>query len=130
MWEKTDTLSLILGILITILGLVPLLNQMGVIAFALPGILNNEILIWVAALAGLYTGYIGFTEEDSVMKWPTRIVGGLVFILGLVSILGSFDLIAFAGQQGFQILLNSLYVLMGLLLLWSLFTYRSDLFGI
>ena len=91
-WETEDTIDIILSVVITALGLIPLLNNYNIISFALPAIFSNTILVYAITLIAIYLIITGFRYySDSVMKWPTLLVGGIVFLLGLANILGKFS---------------------------------------
>ncbi|MBT3408556.1 hypothetical protein HOK68_00235 [Candidatus Woesearchaeota archaeon] len=124
-WETEDTIDIILSVVITALGLIPLLNNYNIISFALPAIFSNTILVYAITLIAIYLIITGFRYySDSVMKWPTLLVGGIVFLLGLANILGKFDVLNFAGEANFAIFMNIIYTLVGIFLLLTAFTYK------
>ena len=124
-WETEDTIDIILSVVITALGLIPLLNNYNIISFALPAIFSNTILVYAITLIAIYLIITGFRYySDSVMKWPTLLVGGIVFLLGLANILGKFDVLNFAGEANFAIFMNIIYTLVWIFLLLAAFTYK------
>ena len=122
-WETEDTIDILFGLVITALGLIPILNQYNVISFALPELFSNTILIYVITLIAIYLTITGYRESRaySKMAWPSIVVGGIVFLLGLTNILGKFDILSFAGEANFSILVNVIYTLVGIVLIFTAF---------
>jgi len=88
-WEGgRSLLSLILGIIVLALGLIPFLNAMGVIGFGLPGFLTNTVAqsgIYIIAGVGFYLLIDGFMEEGPV-QLVSIIVALAIVALGIVNI--------------------------------------------
>ncbi|MBW2999135.1 hypothetical protein KY339_00555 [Candidatus Woesearchaeota archaeon] len=98
-WETARSLpSLIIGLILLALGLIPLLNNWGVIAFVLPAFLSNviaAIALWIIAGGGLYLVIDTFLEWGNPMAWLSFIVGIVVLAVGLIPLLNSFGVIGF-----------------------------------
>ena len=96
--EPTSIFSLILGVLLTALGIIPILSSFGVIGFGLPGFLNGfvaAIVVYIAAAAGVWLLVDGFLEDDSWQK-ITLLIGALILILAIIPILNQFGIIGFS----------------------------------
>ena len=100
MWEHGKSwFILIVGLLLTTFGLVPLLNQWNVIAFDIPFIesLMGTALAYILALAGLFLIVDGVMEGGFTHPWGmiSVTVGFLVLLLGVIPLLNTFGVISF-----------------------------------
>lgn len=96
--EPKNLFSLFLGLLLLILGTVPLLVQFNVLKFALPGFLTGllaTIGLYVIAGAGLVILVDGFME-DHAHKTVTLVAGFIFLALGIVAILGQRGVLPFS----------------------------------
>ena len=95
--EPKNWAALLIGLAVLALGLIPLLNQWGVIGFNLPGFLTSligTIGLWIIAGIGLYLLITSFLEDD-MMRIVSIIVAGIVLLLGLIPLLHQFNVIGF-----------------------------------
>lgn len=90
-------ISLVLGIILLVLGGVPLLNQFTALSLSL-GPLDSfvaQILLYVCALGGLWLLFDAFWgKEHGFMMWAGIIVGLVVLAVGLIPLLNQFGVIA------------------------------------
>jgi len=111
--------SVIIGILIIVLGLIPFLNKFNVIGFNLPTFLQNAIGafgIYIIAAVGIYLLIDGFMEDDTI-KAITLIVAALLVIAGVMSALFQFGVIGFAIPFLTYTVFNVIFVIEGILLI-------------
>jgi hypothetical protein len=111
--------SVIIGILIIVLGLIPFLNKFNVIGFNLPTFLQNAIGafgIYIVAAVGIYLLIDGFMEDDTI-KAITLIVAALLVIAGVMSALFQFGVIGFAIPFLTYTVFNVIFVIEGILLI-------------
>jgi len=97
-WEGHKSLmSLILGIVIGGIGLIPILNKLNMITWTLPDI-PETILLVLLIIGGVYLVIDGFLEVamTPAMGW-TSILGGIVVaVMSILKILGKYvTLLAF-----------------------------------
>ena len=93
---KKTWISIILGFLVLLSGLVPLLNTFGVISVKLPEFISTVFLALVG-VGGIYLvidAIIGFIEMIGGLAWVGLIVGVLLSFMGIVPLLMRFNLIA------------------------------------
>lgn len=111
----------ILGLVFLALGIIPLLNEFGIISFNLPTI--PKIIFWVLALLGAVVLIIdGFKEEREFGAAKT--VGIISIVLALVLVvfgLGSFGVLPFAIPEFGMIVINILFVVAGIFLILGAF---------
>ncbi len=94
-----DTLSFFIGLFVTAVGLIPLLNSWGLIGFNIPLIsnLSAKVLIWAVAIFGAYVLIDGLIEPPMhSLHWILIIAGGVMMITGLLPILNSMGVISFS----------------------------------
>jgi len=94
-----DTVSFFIGLVLLILGLIPLLHYFKVLGFALPEFLSGlvgSIFIWIIAVAGAYIVIDGFIEPPlHSLHWILILIGLVFLIIGLIPILNNFNIIPF-----------------------------------
>ncbi|MEK6874179.1 MAG: hypothetical protein AABX52_00325 [Nanoarchaeota archaeon] len=99
MWEGAQSwVSLCLGILLFILGGVPLLVSLNLIGFNLPDILLSmtpQILLYIAAAGGVYLIVDVFGEWGEWYGYASLALGMVVILAGLIPLLHYFNIIAF-----------------------------------
>ena len=91
-----DTISFVTGLLLVAFGILPLLTKWGFIKFTVPfiGNLAIEVLIWIAAIGGMYVILDGFIEPPAhSLHWILILVGLILLVVGLVPILHNFGII-------------------------------------
>lgn len=112
-------ISAILGVIFLVLGVIPLLNQYGVIGFALPTV--GGMILWVlAVIGGLFLLFDGFQEEQEMRKAlavPSFIIALVLLAVGLVPLLSSFGVIGFALPGFIYSIFDFLFAAAGLFLL-------------
>ncbi len=118
-------LSMISGLVFLALGLIPLLNKFGVIGFSLP-LLPVGIFLWILATAGgiiLLWDAIGenmaIMGMQQQMRVATLVVGLAMLAIGIIPILNSFGVIGFSIPPVADMIKNSLFVVVGALLLYG-----------
>ena len=87
--EPTSIISLIGGLVLVPLGLIPLLSKWGIIGWGLPGFLTGllqGILLYVIAAGGAWLLIDGFLEDD-MWRVITLGIAILVLILAIIPIL-------------------------------------------
>jgi hypothetical protein len=94
-----DNISLVVGLVLFIVGLLPLLKQFNILPFGLPGFLSGligSIFFWIIAIAGIYIIVDGLIEPAGHMIHTVLLIAGFVFVLvGLIPILAQFGVIGF-----------------------------------
>jgi uncharacterized membrane protein len=122
--EPKGWMSLILGVVLLALGIIPLLNQFGVIQFGLPGILTTlipSILAYIFAIAGLVLAVDAFMEDDT-LRIVSLIVGVLILAAGVISILNAFQVIGFTVPLlDNPVVYNIIFVVEGIFLIIAAF---------
>lgn len=116
--EPIGWISLILGVILIALGLIPLLNTWGIIGFALPGGILGLILgiaPWIIAIVGVFLLVEGFLEDDA-MRMITIIVALTIIGAGLIPILHSFGILGFTIPFLTPMILKIIFVVEGLFL--------------
>lgn len=123
-WDDPRHLfSLIIGLLLLPLGLIPLLSQWGVIGFALPAFMAGivgKIALYVIAAIGLWLFIAGWMEDDG-MRMITLISSIAFIALGVVALLGQFGMIGLSIPFLSLTLYNIIFVIEGLLLVIAFF---------
>jgi len=109
--------SMILGALLTALGLVPLLNQYGVLGWSLPAIPELALTV-IFILCGIFLIWDATHEIYSArIFWILSMAFGIpILILGILPILNSFGIIGFVLPLGGNMLMHILTTLAGLVL--------------
>ncbi len=117
-------ISLILGLALLVLGVLPILEKLGIlganpIAFVTDTLTIN-ILQYIVAAAGLVLIIDAFMEMDSLRIW-TLIVGLVVLALGLIPVLSSFGVIGFTIPFLTALIYQIIFILEGILLVIAAF---------
>ncbi|HIH37974.1 hypothetical protein J4460_07285 [Candidatus Woesearchaeota archaeon] len=116
--------SALLGVILLILGIIPLLNKFGVIKFGLPGFLSgiiSSIIVYILAITGLLLVIDGFMEDDA-LRVITLVIGLLIFLAGLLEILKKLNVIGFSIPFiGNELFINIIFILEGILLIIAAF---------
>ena len=93
MWESpVSPTSFAVGILLLILGGIPLLNQWGVIPLGLPGFLTSliaTIAVYILAAAGIFLLVDAWGEWGEHIGTVSLVVGLVVIAVGIVHVLGA-----------------------------------------
>lgn len=99
LWEGGRSIaSLLVGILLIVLGAIPLLHSWGALPFGLPGFLGSfiaTIATYLIAAGGFYLLIDGFLQWGNPFAWVTFSVALIVIALGLIPILYSFGALPF-----------------------------------
>lgn len=93
-----DTISFVIGLILTAFGIIPVLFTLGMISFNLPAFLGlpGNILIWLIAAGGAYVVIDGFVEPPHhALHWFLIIAGLVLLAVGLIPILHTFNVIGF-----------------------------------
>jgi hypothetical protein len=112
--------SLLVGLILLVLGVVPILAQFKVLSFGLPAFLTGiipKIALFVIAFGALYMIIDAFLEGvDEPNGIFTLIVGALIFIVGIVNVLNQFGVIGFKIPFLTPLVYNIIFVVEGLFL--------------
>jgi|GEM_PF-2104378 len=94
-----DTISFFIGLILLLLGLIPLLSYFKVISFTLPEFLLGivgSIFIWIIAVAGAYIVIDGFIVPPlHSLHWILILLGFVFLVIGLIPILHKFNVMPF-----------------------------------
>ena len=94
MWESpVSPASLTVGLLLLLLGGIPLLSGLGVIPFALPAFLSNlvtTLAVYILAAAGIFLLVDAWGEWGEHIGTISLVVGLVVIAVGIVHVLGVF----------------------------------------
>ena len=96
--EPKGQISILVGLVIVALGLLPLLNTWGMVSFTLPKIVLDVLptiaLFTIPALAIFL--FIDAIDEDDTIKGLTIILGLVFLALGVIQLLNRFGVIGWA----------------------------------
>ena len=123
--EPKGRISILVGILVTALGLVPLLNAWGVIGFNWPEVVLNIIpgvAIWALPALALFL-FADAVDEDDTIRVVTVILGLVFLVFGAVQILNKFGVIGF-GVNLSDVVYQIAFVVEGLFL--TIATFAMD----
>ncbi len=116
-------ISLIIGILVLVLGALPILNQFKILPFGLPGFLVSAIgmiSIYLLAAIGIYLLIVGFMEDDTI-RVITILIAFIVIAIGIIQILAMFKIIGFSIPFLTPLMYNILFVIEGIFLIIAAF---------
>ncbi len=116
--------SLVIGTVLGILGLIPLLQQLGISSLALPQAIAAflpQAVAYLIALGGVYLLIDAWDEWGEWYFWLTAIVGVLALGLGAVLVLQSFGILGFSLPMLSLTVYHVIFVLESLLLIWGAF---------
>ncbi len=121
-WEGLkSTFSLLLGLVIFVIGIVPLMNKINMTTWVIPDI-PEIVMLSLLTLGGVYLVIDGFMEVPMIpsMGWMSILTGIVVSILGVSKLLGK--------TAGFLILvqgigINILFTIVGFLLVIGAFMF-------
>ena len=127
-WEGGKSfVGLVVGLLLTALGIIPLLQQYKIISFGLPTFLNGllgSVIMYVLAATGLYLIVQGFMEGfDSTIGKVTVVAGLVILVLGVIPLLSSFGVIAFSIPFLTLTIFRVIFVIEGILLVIGAFNF-------
>jgi hypothetical protein len=114
-------ISLILGIIVATLGIIPLLKQLGVIDFNLPYIPTGIVLEILIVIGGVYLIIDGFQEFNDFLQWASIIVGILIIILGAVPLMNNLGIVTFELSFVPTIIYLIIEIIVGVLLIIGAF---------
>ena len=120
-WEGHKSLiSLVLGFVVGGLGLIPILNNLGVVGISLPN-LPETVLLILLVIGGAYLVINGFMEVAMVpsIGWISIFGGASVAIIGILKLLGKAAFAAFLVGT----FLNVVFILIGVLLIIGAFMF-------
>ena len=96
MLEAKDIISMVVGLIITALGVLPLLNKLGMgpSFFDLHQFLPLAVVSWILAVAALYLVYDSVIEitNSNAVGWASIVVAFLVLAFGVLQILEGFGI--------------------------------------
>jgi len=85
-------IGLLLGVVLLVIGIIALLNSIGLLPFSIPFSIN--ILSWILAAGGLYL-IIESVTEFGARRALALLVAGVILILTLIPILNQFGILSF-----------------------------------
>ena len=122
-WDAPRSLpTLILGLFVLAMGLLPLLNQFGVITFNLPYTPAGIVLASILVLGGGWLMIAGFMEDDFI-KAVSITLGIIVLVLGVLPILAQIGVLLPITFLGF-LYSPYLYAIVGFLLVIAAFAVQ------
>ena len=116
MMQMKDWVSGLVGLIILGLGLLPLLNNMGMgpawFGFSLP----VKILGWIVAIGGFYLIINSFIEitNSNIVGWISFLIAAVITILGVLQLFGKITWIG-------GIVFNIIFMILGLFLIIATF---------
>lgn len=120
-----DWISGGVGGLLFFLGLLPLLNKVGVGPGWFGLNLPVSLASWVIAIGGFYLAVNSLIEitNSNVVGWPSLIASGVVSVIGILQVLGQFGVVSGFLAMGWisGIFFNIIFVVLGLLLMVATF---------
>jgi len=124
-----DWISFFVGLVLFLVGFIPLLKQFKVLGFGLPIFLNSlmaQIFFWIIAIAGVYIIIDGLIEPAGhSLHIFLMILGFLFIIVGLIPILNKFGVISLnLSFLANLVVYNSIITIEGLMLMTAGFTMR------
>lgn len=110
-------ISLFLGIIATAFGLIPLLNNLGIIQFNLPFTIAGLVLAVLLIFGAIFL-FMDSTHEDH-LQWLSIIIGIILLVLGIVPILAYFEIIVDFTSRilAISIIKNIILIVAGILLM-------------
>jgi hypothetical protein len=92
-----DTISFFIGVLLTVVGLIPLLIFFKLVSWTLPKFMTSlpfSIAVWIIAVAGLYVVIDGLIEPPAHnLHWFLIVAGLVLFVVGLLPLLNKFGVL-------------------------------------
>ena len=119
-------ISLVVGLLVLALGLVPLLFGFGLLPFSLPEFLTTliaSVAAYLIAGFGLYLLIDGFLE-DYTIRIVSVVVALLVIVVGIVQILFSFGIFGFSIPFFNDLFYNIIFTIEGIFLIIASFAMQ------
>lgn len=116
--------SIVVGLLLVILGLLPLLNRMGLISWQIPTI-PRAILEGVLVIAGIYLIVDGFFElgMHPSLASVSLLAGFVVAAIGMISFLGNLGIISLSLSFIPDIIIRIVIILCGILIFFGSFMF-------
>lgn len=111
-------ISLIIGLLLTALGVLPLLKSLNVIPFGLPAI--PGLVLWILFVIGGIWLMVDAASEGTLqaaIMWPSLIVGIIILGLGVIPLLTQVGVISLQLSFMTQMVSNIVTTIAGLLLI-------------
>lgn len=120
MWESpVSPWSLTIGVILFLIGGLPLLNQWGLLPFGIPSFLSGlitTIAVYLIAAGGLFLLVDAWGEWGEHIGQVSLIVGLIVIAVGIIQILGNFNVIPLLVTVP-MIAYNIIFVVEGILLI-------------
>jgi len=115
------------GIMLFVLGLLPLLYILGSISFNLVDIPIFQYLIMIIVIwDGRELIVEGFKEGVEVLRWASIIFGIVLIVIGTIPLLFNLGAISFNLPKIPDIILFSIYMISGILLAIGSFVFSKD----
>lgn len=114
-------ISILIGLLLMALGILPLLSQLGIIGLAFDTWIGKiaSIFAYIIAAGGLYLIIDSFHEIGSMaptLGWITLIVGVIVLAFGIIQALHSFGTISWQIPTLPEVVYYAIFIFEGILL--------------
>jgi len=118
-------ISMPLGIILLVMGIIPLLQTLGVIGFGLPGFLAGAVgtfIPFIIAAAALFLIIDSFLEDiSSGIGLTTAIIGLIILVLGVIVALNSLGVIGFSIPFLSMLIYNIIFIILGILAIIAAF---------
>ena len=117
MMTTRGIISLVLGVILELLGFLPLLNQIKVLGFDISSSIPGFILFILLVAGGIFL--LIDSVHEITLRWISVVLGLIVIILGMVGLLSYMGAIAF--KLGFvsALLWHIIYMATGIFLLFG-----------
>ena len=122
--EPKNYIACIVGLVLVAIGLIPLLNKMGMISWGIPTTIDGLIMgfaLYIITIAAVYLLIDSFMEDHG-MRMISLVVAIVIAIMGLIPILNSFGLIGFTIPFLGPMLFYVIFLVEGVFLLIAAFT--------
>lgn len=122
--EPKNYIAALIGLVLIGLGLVPLLNKIGIIGWGIPSGVEGLILafaVYIITIAGLYLLVDSFMEDHGT-RMISMIVAIVAIVIGLIPILNTFGVIGFTIPFLGPVLYYVVFLVEGVFLLIAAFT--------
>jgi len=120
--EGRKYFGLILGLIFLALGVIPLLNQFGIIAFSLPTI--PQMVLWILGVIGGILLLIDAMKEGQFRQGlmiVSLILALALLVISVIPLLGTFGVISFALPAIGKTIIDVLFAVAGIMLIIGAF---------
>jgi peptidoglycan biosynthesis protein MviN/MurJ (putative lipid II flippase) len=117
MMTTRGIISLVLGVIVGLLGLLPLCHQIKILSFDISSSIPAFILYILVVAGGIFL--LIDSVHEITLRWISVVLGIIVVMLGMVGLLSYMGIIAF--KLGFipELLWNIIYIVTGVFLIFG-----------